>query len=273
MRAKNSQNRVVSLLQAGFARAKKQNAQISQRALATKLGLTSSYVSKIMRGERPVPPALLGRFAKALQLDHHEVAEIQRILLKEVESRDLAPTTGIRTLETPSTPSLPEFTALGPSDFWLLDRWYYLPLLNLATTSNFSNEPASVAKRLGLSVVTAERAMTRLVEAGYLVKTAEGKLVRAELKFRFPTQRSHESVRKYHQAMIAQAQPLLTRAPTDEEFATRLLSGITLAGDPKLVPQAKVVIEEALYRAAEILAAGDCTEVFQLNLQLFPLSR
>lgn len=73
--------------------------------------------------------------------------------------------------------------------------------------------------------------------------------------------------------MIQKAAAGLENVPSEAEFAERLVSGISFAGDPKLLPEAKVVIEEALYKAAAILADGDCTEVFQLNLQLFKVSR
>jgi hypothetical protein len=73
--------------------------------------------------------------------------------------------------------------------------------------------------------------------------------------------------------MITRAADLLVRPPTEDEFAERLLSGLSLAGDPRQLASAKLIIEEALYRAAETLADGECSEVFQINLQLFKVTK
>ena len=138
---------IVDLLQAAFRRLKEQHKQASLRSIALHLGLSSSFLSKVFRGERRVPVGLLGKLAKVLRLDHHEVVEIQRLLLAEVEEKRLAPSTGIRTLPREAGPSVVrDYAALSGPDLWLLERWYYLPILNLVTVKDFTAEPVSVQR-------------------------------------------------------------------------------------------------------------------------------
>jgi hypothetical protein len=73
--------------------------------------------------------------------------------------------------------------------------------------------------------------------------------------------------------MIQKASLLMQLTPSEQDFSERLISGVAFAGNPSKLPEAKVIIEEAMYKAAELLASGNCTEIFQLNLQLFKLSK
>lgn len=264
-------NKITDLLQKAFERRKKSNPLFSQRALAKKVKLSSSYLSKIFRGERPLPLKLLGNFARHLKLDHHETAELQRLLLQQVETQELSSATGIHTMNMPASAFPSEYANMGESDLWLLQRWFYLPILNMVTTDDF--DPNTLASRLGITQEQAMTTLKELVARQYLRVESDGSLHRTELKFRFPTHKSVKEVRDYHKAMISRSLPLLEKATGDKDFSERLISGITLAGDPQLLQDAKVVIEEALYRAAEILASGKCTEIFQINLQLFKLTR
>jgi uncharacterized protein (TIGR02147 family) len=264
---------IAKLLRSALERLKKKNDLISIRSIAAHLHVSPSYLSKIFRGERAVSAKLLGVLIKALQLDHHEAAAIQNLLLAQIENQNLASVTGLKTLEPKEGPKLAqEYASLGMADFWLLDDWYHLPLLNLATTEDFESDPAWIAMRLGISPRQAERSLRRSLESGYL-KQEKGKILRTELKLRFPTQRTHEKIRAIHHVLGKKGLEALQKPPSEKEFAERLNAGIAFAGDPDLLPQAKVVIEEALYKAAEILAGGRCTEVFQINLQLFKLTK
>lgn len=263
-----------SLLRSALARLQQTNKAISLRSLAARLDLSPSYLSKVFRGERRLPLKQVGRLAKLLRLDHHETAELQRCVLGELETVKMG--TGIRTQSGALAPegNVPrKFRSLSEPDYWLLEKWYHVPLLNLATVKDFVPEKNWIAGRLGISPREAESSLDRLLRDGYLLRDEDGTISRSQLQVRFPTTRSHERLRAFHRNMIARAADLLVRPPTEEEFAERLLSGLSLAGDPRQLASAKLIIEEALYRAAETLASGECTEIFQINLQLFKVTK
>jgi uncharacterized protein (TIGR02147 family) len=261
------------ILRAALARLNTKNRKLSLRALAGRLELSPSYLSKVFRGERPLPLRLLPALARALQLDHHEISELQRLALHSVEKRELGDATGIRTVSRKDSALVSEFENFSSNDYWLLDQWYHLPLLNLATTKGFDPAPEKVAARLGISVAEARDSLMRLIQSGHLQWEDSGGIRRSKLKLRFPTQRSHPSVRAFHRSMIRRAHEAMQQEPSQEEFQERLISGVNLAGDPARLTEAKLILEEAVYRAAELLAGGECSEVFQVNLQLFKLSR
>jgi uncharacterized protein (TIGR02147 family) len=262
---------VKNLLQRALTRLQTENRSISIRSLASRIDVSPSYLSKIFRGERSLPLRLLPALGKALQLDHHEVLQAQQVLLGAVEDRELQNATGIRTLPRENVRVATAYETLGQNDFWLLEEWYHLPILNLVTLKDYVHSPEWIAGRLGITELQARRSLERMLEGGQLLLVA-GVVKRNLEKLRFPTQRSHPSVRSFHRAMIERAQKCLKKDPSEKEFNERLISGIAFAADPSKIAQAKVILEEAMYRAAEVLASGECTEVCQLNLQLFPLT-
>lgn len=65
---------------------------LSVRAFGRKLGVTSSYLSKVIKGDRPVPYERIGDWAAALDLDGDADAEFKELAwlaLSPVEVREL----------------------------------------------------------------------------------------------------------------------------------------------------------------------------------------
>jgi uncharacterized protein (TIGR02147 family) len=262
-----------ALLMNALKRLQTENRRLSVRSVAAQLKLSPSHVNKIFRGERELPLKLVNQFSRVLQLDHHEVVELQRLALTAHAERELRPGIKIGALREQNTALMTEYETLGGSDLWILERWYYFAILNLVTTQNFDSSPEHIATRLGISESDAQKALDRLTESGHLVSRG-GRIERRSEKLRFPTQRSHLSLRIHHQAMIRKALDKLQGVPTEKDFADRLISSVTFAADPEKIEQAKLILEEAVYRAANFLANGEgCTEVYQINLQLFSLTK
>jgi uncharacterized protein (TIGR02147 family) len=239
-----------------FRRTKKGNPQLSIRSVARVLDISSSHLSKVLRGVRPVTTGLMAGLCQCLQLDHHEVKELKRLLQKTQES-------------TPASPVIKEFATLANSEFWILERWYFLPLLALASSDAGISDIEAVVKRLELQQQTAQQALQILEQQEFIAQDEAGVFRCTNNLFRFPTQRSHSAVRKYHQDMIARALSQLRHPPSQQEFNERLMSGITFSGNSTHIEAAKTLIEEALYKATELLSQGVCNEVFQINLQMF----
>src|SRR4051812_43794636 len=90
---------VSDFLHVALKRLQTRNRKASIRSVASQIKRSPSYVSKLFRNERPLPLKMVPALAKVLQMDHHEISEIQRMILREVEQRQLKDATGIRTLE------------------------------------------------------------------------------------------------------------------------------------------------------------------------------
>jgi uncharacterized protein (TIGR02147 family) len=253
---------------------KKQWSGMSLRAVAGKLEISPSYWSKILRGKKPLPQNLLEKVVKVLAMDAQQVALLQRSILNQLESDVLAPATGIKTSRESGRSPIENYRSLGREDFWLLDEWYYIPIFNLYTMTGFDGQPESMAAVLGLRLNQVEEALRRFVNYGFLKMNERGELVRTELQLRFPTDRSFTHVRKYHQAALSKAKEELAREGASESFENRLISAVCFAGSSEKIKEARLILEEAMYRAANIMANETVRdEVYQLNLQLYPLTK
>jgi hypothetical protein len=72
--------------------------------------------------------------------------------------------------------------------------------------------------------------------------------------------------------MIKKAYEELSRT-TEKAFNERLITGFTMACDPTKIDVAKRAIFDFLSELSEQLSAERCTEVYQCNIQLFPLTK
>ena len=260
------------LLLAASQRLKAQWPSFSVRAVAAKLGISPSYWSKILRGQKPIPNRLLPDVVRVLRLDTQTVAQLQRSILNAIETDALTPKTGLKTSGLVENSPVDAYRSLGREDFWLLEEWYYIPVLNLVTVTDFNGQEAEIAKRLGLRLPQAEEAVRRLLNYGYLVRDGST-LKRTEERLRFPVDRSFPVVRKYHSSLLMKAREELQK-DSAEAFESRLISAVSFAGSSQRMKEARLILEEAMYRAANLMADElTSDEVYQLNLQIFPLTQ
>jgi transcriptional regulator with XRE-family HTH domain len=252
---------------------------LSLRAAARGLGISPSFLSEVLRGKKPIPPRRLGDFARFFGLD--EAAE--RCLRKDVARQKMTQGLARHGLEASPGP-LPEPHALAPSPIddyedkgkatlALLEHWRYLAILDLATCADFSDDPAWMAARLGLGEAECAQALARLLALGFLRQEADGAYEKQTRLLRFAPRRSDPRVRALHAQMMQKALAELRLESSDEAFERRMISGITVAVNPRHFAQARTLLNETLHRVAEMLTEGECTEVYQLNCQLFPLTK
>ena len=263
----HAEREITRILTGALARLSTKERRSSIRSVARRVSVSPSYLSKIFRGERPLTAKRLPPLAKALQLDRHEVAHLERAIIAA---------SPLGALAKPKRPkrasSLAErYQDLGREHYWMLEEWHHIAILNLATTVGFVDSAESIARRLGIPRAIAEASLEKLIANGFLRRTSRG-IERMNQRLRFPANRSHPSLRAYHKSTIAQAARLLNKTPTDGEYDDRLIASVSFAGDPTRMEEAKMIVEEAIYRAAEHMAGGDCSDTYQVNLQLFKTS-
>lgn len=270
----SEQARPDEILLAAAEAFKKQWPGMSLRAVAAKLEISPSYWSKILRGKKPLPQHLIEKVVRVLGMDAQATGQLQRAILYSIEADVLAPATGITTSRELDRSPVESYKTLGREDFWLLDEWYYIPIFNLFTITGFDGTPETMAIRLGLRASQVEEAIRRFINYGFLQKKEDGHLERTELQLRFPTDRSFTHVRKYHQATLTKAREELAREGAPETFEKRLISAVCFAGSSEKIKEARLILEEAMYRVANLMADEDVRDdVYQLNLQLYPLSK
>lgn len=263
------------LLGQALKRMVRNNPSYSLRAVAKKVGVSAPYLSRVLKGERPVPDARFLALTDALGMDDSSKRRLREAMLRERVKGRRETTSFLKEVLSEgkrATSTLNSYAEGGANEHSLLEPWFKVALLDLITCANFQPDAEWIAKRLGIHAAEAKRGFHQLAEAG-MIAEKDGRWIKAESKMRFPTRRSMPSVRRYHRRMMEKAIHLLESRTSDKDFAERMITGISFAVNPKRLPKARERLLEMLYEIAEILTQGECTEVFQLNAQLFALTK
>lgn len=254
------------LLNKYFQQKKKHAPGFSLRAVAKRLDVSPSFLSRILSGQRPVPYSLLLKMKTVLDIAPEVFTSLKEAHEVKIED-NAAPAKGKRTVKT----ALADWEMASQESVRILREWYFLPILQLASLKGFDGTLAQITTRLGLKESLAKKACEELVDLGLLTRKA-GLYSSSNQKLRWDSAKSVAEVRKFHSSMLEQAQESLKQT---EDFERRLITGVTLTTSPEKLAAAKKKLADCLHEIANDLTDDDesATEVYQLAAQLFPLTR
>jgi len=256
------------LLNKAFLLKKKRNPNYSQRAVARDLCVSPMFVTKLFTGKSAIPTRRLKQICSVLDMDTTAQTVFYRSLivhsLPSPELRKIA-------LSTSTADSkLENYEQMPQKKFSVLSQWYHLAILNLLTCE-IDRSTSTLSRKLGITEAEAETSL-QLLKHLELASCEDGAWRKTDLHMLSPTTRSQTEVRNFHRAMIKKAYEELSRIG-QEAFNERLITGFTIAVNPENLEEAKRVIFDALSDLSHKLSHGSCTEVYQCNVQLFPLTK
>ncbi len=245
--------------------------QISLRSLCKKAGFASpGLYHYVVQGKRPLRFEAAKKFAKGMGLSKSET-EFFLILVEYQQAED-----GDQKLRLHQRllgfKSFREAHPLSQAQFEYYTRWYYPVIREMVGLKNFKESAAWIASRLRPAIHPEDvtRALERLQILGLLGRNDKGRLVQTNPRVATTNLVTSHLVAQFHREMLKIAQESLKSFTSDE----REISGITLALDQTRQAQLKEKLRGFL---AEVFSEfGEPTDldeqVFQLNLQFFPLS-
>ncbi len=256
MRMKPAQKELVNLIHEEFTRLKTKNPSYSLRSFSKRLQLPISAVSGILNRVHPVTKKTGEKVLAALAV---EPIRANRILAgleyrRSATSSDKLGTTA--------------YVELNMDDFHLISEWYCFGILSLAETQGFVGEVEDISQRLGIQLRQAKSALTRLERMGLLARNKKNEFIHSGKSYQTSQGIPNPYLRKHHQENLNLAQ----RAMQEDEFGECDFSGITMAIDPKKMPEAKKKITQFRREMSELLEKDQKKQVYRMNVQLFPLS-
>ena len=232
------------------------NSRYSLRSLSKTVGISPGRLSELIAGKRRMTIKQAERIA-----DRLNYAPATRVRFFEVVS-DQA---GIRKTEASSKKET--FVTISADSFQIIADWQHFAILSLMDTKSFKNDSTWIARRLGISKPLAEVSIDRLCRVG-LLKKQSGRLVKTGNNLQTTHDISSPALRISHRQTLMQAAESLDRIPVE----LRDITSMTMAIDPAKLPRAKKLIRSFRHRLCELLEAGEQTEVFNLNIQLVPVT-
>lgn len=237
----------------------KANAAYSARAFARDIGVSPAFVTMILNGKKTINLNRAIEISQALKLSENEKQSLLNATMQE---------SGLD-LQIKGKLDRSGLIDISEEQFAVIADWYHFAIMDLVTTKDFNFDVKRIAKRLSLSSLEVEVAIQRLIKVGILKQNGT-RLTKVLNNLQLPTKISLTAVREHHKQMMERAKEQLTK--TDQKsFESRMISSMTFAADMSRIEEARKRVLDFQQELANFLSAGDeCTEVFQLNIQLFP---
>lgn len=259
----------LNLLQSAFKRKRAHNAAYTKAALARDCGVSSVFMSNIFTGKKLIPAKKFEVFCKALELDNAEKTSlIQSLVLEKNKNKSTFESLEL-SFKTNSQKGV-EGRKNSELSVNLLTHWYYLAVLEGLSTRTGKKSIEQLAAKLKLSDYQLTDAL-HFLSSHKMIEQRDGKWSKVDSHLYFPVGKSKIAVRKFHQQMIQKALQDLASNTAEQQFSKRMFSGYTFSVDPKKINEVKLKFQQFLSEVTAEAGDGACTEVYQCNVQLFPL--
>lgn len=243
----------------------------SFRYFSRKAGFRSpNYLKLVIEGQRNISPDSIDRFAGAFKMNKGEAHFFGKLVgFNQAGNNSERAEFALKILQTKIYQKL---NPLREEQLHYYQRWYQIAIRELALCPGFSNDAEWIAKQFTpeLTVHEAQQAIDSLVKLGMLVKTSKNQL-RPNTK----NVTTHDEVLSsfvgfYHKQMMDKAKDSINIT----EAAEREISSICVPVSADTFHKMKVRIQD-FKKELMALASEDQNpnRVYQLNLQLFPLTK
>ncbi len=263
-------------LEAWFKAQKATDSRYSHRLFARKAGVRSpSLLKEVIAGRRNLTSVTVEGFLVALRLTGED-AEFFRALV-QLDQADTHAEKNRAWTQVAACRRFREARRAEVDFFRYLSTWYYPAIREMALCREFQADPAWLAQRLVPAITEAQaaEALDTLFELGMLIR--EGEQVRAaDTSVATPHEVAWLVASNYHREMLGRA----TEALEGVDARERHLLGLTVALPESALPRLKAeldAVQQRLLHICDDAAVEDgevvAERVYQLNLQLIPLSR
>lgn len=240
---------VAKFLNSKLDQIRKRNPRFSVRAFSKRVNISSGRISELLNGQRALSRYYAERISAGLKFEEHETKELFSLVT------------------TPGRKLFPERTLLE-QELALLDSWEHYAVLNLLNLKDFESDPNWMAKRLGITVQNVLRSL-QVLSSLQLISYKNGRYVRAQNALTTSCDIPSEALQNAHLHDLHKAQEMLRKTPVE----LRDYSSMAMAINPKNIKKAKELIEHFQDRMARLLEDGEKTEVYGMNIQLYPMTQ
>ena len=263
---------LIGYLRSLLIQRQKNNPNYSISSFARDLGVSQPQLSRIFNGERKPTVRFAVQVGTLYSLPKNTIDRwVGQVVLEAPSSAKISKKVRESYLRSQQDQQI-LVTHYEVERFKSMAQWYHMAIVNLTFTKDFKDDPRWISKRLNITVTEARDATDRLYSLGILTKERNGRVIATQKKFFVKTQQSEPSVREFHRQMATLAIESLKN--TDQEsFEQRYITGLTLAVQKNKLPEFKQELQEFQKKIMAMVDSKTFDEVYQLNLQFFPLTQ
>lgn len=234
------------------------NPHYSMRAYARDIGVHPATLSQIIKGTRQLPLKNSERVLEKLNLGPKEKTLFMESLLRSKVALDQI-----------KINSLDERFMLDESYYRIIAEWEHYAVLDLFDLKDFDPSLHEIADRLDLTQNRADIVVNNLITAGLLAVNPDGNFSKVHDDVRTTEDIKNQALRDSHKETMKMGIEKLEEIEVD----LRDYSSTTVAIDLNKLPEAKTIIREFRSKMSALLRDGEKTDVYQLAIQFFPLTK
>ncbi|WP_415062522.1 TIGR02147 family protein [Bdellovibrio sp.] len=241
---------------------RKSNPRLSLRSIALKMEISSGRLSEILSGKRRLTEYYLSKACTALKLPPQRVEQIRRAYLSE---------------ETTKKSTRGYGKHLSEAEIEKLSTWKPGAIMSFLETTKYQEcrsenldadkQTLFIANTMGLSAQETS-SLLEILNGANLIRWEDG----LWCPIYNQTTTGYDVPNRYIQAGHSQDLLLAQQKLFSVDIEKRDFSSITIALNPKDIPKAKKLIRDFRRSLTSLLEKGEKRDVYQLSIQLFPIS-
>ncbi len=253
-----------------YSERRRKDRKFSIRFFARRAGLRSqNYLKVVMDGRRSLTPRNMPKFVKGLGLDANQ-AEYFEALVNLNQARDSFERREFlhRLLHLQKKKAA---IMLSGRQLEFFSDWYHIVIFEMACQENFRPDPQWISRRLGHKVTVKQvtESLEFMLATGILIKNEQGTVVPVASQIASPVNAIQEQMRKLHRTFMTQGIEALQHEKPEESETGSLTIGLA----PEQVPQFISKLKEIQRELNTLFSTSKGTEIFQLNIQFFKLTK
>lgn len=243
--------------------------KMSTRQVAKTSGVSESYLSMILSGQRRLSAEQLQKLVPALRLERSEASYLEWLItIVDADTPD-EQLDALKKIQR-----FRRYQNLNPLEietYRYLQHWYHIAIRELAQLPGFQLDAKWIqnALRYKVSLPEIKGAIEFLIDHGFLKVDGQGRFIKPEKLIECKTGVLKPALTKFHTEMLNLAATSITEIPSEE----RNISAFTGAIPANQIDTAKRILNEA--REKIIALAGDADHsdtVYHFGFLAFPLS-
>lgn len=247
-------------------------AKISYRSFAKEAGYSSpNLLQLILAGERDLAPAQIPGTVRALRLNKQETEFFADLVaFDRAEGFDEKTFHYQRMLRSRRHA---EARPIEKGQFEYLEQWYHPVVRELVAHPEFDGTPEWLTGRVHPRITSAqaEKSLQLLEQLGMIRRdAATGRLMQADAQISTAPEVASLAVANYHRSVLKLAEGSIDAFDGDHRDLRAVTLGISKDKFPELKRKLEAFWREILDLGSE---AGPIEDVYQVNIQAFPLTR
>jgi uncharacterized protein (TIGR02147 family) len=258
-----------------FEESKALNSRYSLRLFSNKLGFSSKdFILRIMNGEKNLTPSSILKIMNGLQMNEDESSYFEAlVLLCQATTEEERQQYQQRVNSIAATYKFIQQTQLTRAyQYEIYSHWYYSAIRSIIGMFGFDGNYAALGKKLTppISAEQTRNSVNLLERVGFIKKDRNGNWVLNNAAITTGDKVIQQAFINYHKECLSLASDSITNFSSSERNISSVTLGISEESYKKIVQCINDFRKKISMIANEDEKGG---RVFQMNIQIFPLSK